>query len=604
MKSRNDFRVLFLVSNGHYHPNEAPQLYFPLGPARLAAKLRKAGYLTHILDTQAEGLLQVVSRKKTRRLGSFVGHEPELVINRAMGKGFDTVEVGLPDGQMLERIKTVLPDLIIATHTFSMQTKPLLRQINYIKSKVDTPILIGGVAASMYPDSFGEHRKSVYRGKFDDYITELVDAHRTGIGIEQLEKYKVQFAELKHRKGVIEVEPLIPELFPIFQLPVNVYEDVEATLEKELQEGGANKFQRKYPFVIKEGGEFYLRGPIYGILWFGRQAKDILGGLMAQILTREGCIFTCEGCHIAVETRMGNPLGVLVREINAVVEELKTLRNLGYKKIILGDDQALLPKPYIINLAKEVMPLELEFHLPNAVLVNAVAKMGLEDLGTLMLGGFRSFSLAVESACQEVVKEYWDNKIPSVIQTTLQACQKLQDANKKVGLPIRVEAYFVIGCAGITRKRETLGQMYDSICFGRYLIEKGLVDYVVYSLYIPAPGTISYENLNRWGMILDPYAMTFGLYAIDGEGEYSPHSIEALRLAGWLFANRKETVESRSCFNLEPEVDSDPHAHIDRGYRNYHLGMLGRHYSNFLIKMEEVSRQGGNETQTDKLNII
>jgi len=584
MKPREHFRVVFLLSNGHYHPNEVPMLVFPLGPARLATRLRKAGYPVHILDTQAEGLLQVVLREQTRRLGPFVGRSPELMLQQH--EGFTTVETGLPDHQLLERLKSLKPDLILATLNFSIQTSILNRQIRRIRAEIPAPIIVGGVAASMYPESLGEHRSLVYRGKFDDYIVDLVDAYRTGEGMGRFERYKTQLAPLTHSAGTIDVEGMDPSIFPSYRIPAILYEEANRVFKDRIAKKGLDQIQKQYPYVVSDNGNLYLEGPIYGILTFNRFSRDAADGLTAHVMTREGCIFTCEGCHVAVETRLGVPLGIQTRKIDLVVQELKDLRRAGYRKIMLGDDQALLPKSYLPMLARAISGMGLEFFLPNAVLVNAIAKLEQQTLCDLVKGGFRSYSLAVESASQQIVDLYWDKKIPSVLKTTIEACEKLRAASSEVGLPIRTEIYFVIGNAGVDTTRETLDQMYDSICFARYLIERHLASYNVFSLFIPAPGTVSYENLNREGKIVNEEAMSFGIYAIDGKDLYSPRSLEALRLAGWLFANRKEVTNDRSGYNLEPNVAVDPHAHIDKSYRDRHLKALEMRYESFVTNLK------------------
>jgi len=261
---------------------------------------------------------------------------------------------------------------------------------------------------------------------------------------------------------------------------------------------------------------------------------------------------------------------------------LTALQARGYTKIILGDDQSMLPRRYLPELADQVVDMGFEFFTPNAVLINAIARNDHETLATLLRAGFRSYSLAVESATQEIVDQYWDKKIPNVIETTITACQKLKDVAQAENLPVTVDAYFVIGHAGFDEDRESLEQMYDSVCFARYLIDNQLVSYAVFSLYTPSPGTISYENLSQRDMITNPLAMTYGIYAIKGDDLQSPRSLEALYLAGWLFANRRQATDGRSSVNLEPQSDTDPHAHIDKGYVAHHTAQLESRYDSFV----------------------
>ncbi len=570
-----------LLPNGHYHPNEIPNLSFPLGPARLTARLRSVGYQTEILDGQAEGLFRVAARERTQQLGNFVGKAPELILHQK--QSFETVEVGLPDEELIECIRASNPDIILGTLIFSTQAEPFRRQIGLIRKEFSIPILIGGVAATSYPNQMGEHEDLVYRGKFDNLIIDIVDAYRTGEGKEQFAKYSMTLAHLETTlPGVIDVEPMDPNLFPIHRLPLAVYPEVENVFQQRIADQGIDKVQERYPYIIDEDGQLFAEAPIYAILLFDRPGRDLTEGLTIQILTREGCVFVCEGCHIAVETRLGQPLGILTRPISSVVDELKTLKDQGYNKIILGDDQALLPSKYLPNLTSEVEDMGFEFYVPNAVLVNAIAKGDDAAINSLIKAGLRSFFLAIESADQQIADDYWSKKLPNVLDITISAAETLRDASERTGIPVRVQAGFVIGHAGITEERETIEQIYDSMCFGRYLVDRGLLEYTVFSLYQPFPGTISYDNLKKWDMIVSEHAMTFGVYSIAGEDEYSPRSLEALRLAGWLFANRSEMTDGRSDLNLEPNRDTDPHAHIDKHYRELHLTNLEKRYESWV----------------------
>jgi radical SAM superfamily enzyme YgiQ (UPF0313 family) len=583
MKTRDQFRVLSLTGNALYHPNQAPQINFPIGPARLTARLRRFGYQTHILDTQAEGLLRVALREKTTSFGQFVGKAPELDL-RDEG-GFDTVEVGLSDDQLIEEIRNYQPDVIIATLNFTTMAGPLKRQIKRIDEETSIPILVGGVAASMYPELLEEYRDKVLRGKFDDYIVELIDSIRSGEGLGEFSRYRLNFAHMLHTEGVIDVEPMSPDLYPTYRVPATLYPDVERIFQERIASSSFTQVQKNYPYIVEEDGSLYFEGPIYAVLLFGRFVLDLEDGLFAHIMTREGCVFTCEGCHISVETRLGNPLGMLVRPIDEVVIELEALKAKGYTKIILADDQLLLPSKYLPELASRVEDMGFEFFTPNAVLTNGIAKSKTETLGTLVRAGLRSYSLSVESASQELVDQYWDKKIPKVRETTIAACRKLKAVSEAEGIDVRVDAYFVIGHAGMDENRETIEQMYDSVCFAKYLIDEGLVSYVSFSLYTPSPGTISYENLSRWDMITNSLAMTYGIYAIKGEGLLSPRSLEALYSAGWLFANKQRATEGRVSANLEPAGESDPHAHIDSGYRDQHAANLEARYEKYLAAL-------------------
>ena len=104
------------------------------------------------------------------------------------------------------------------------------------------------------------------------------------------------------------------------------------------------------------------------------------------------------------------------------------------------------------------------------------------------------------------------------------------------------------------------------------LVYRGRFDHVIVDL-IDAYRTG--EGIERF----DRYKRMF--LALNETGGTIEVEFEALRLAGWLFANNDEPKDVRSRMNLEPIVDDDPHAHIDPTYRNYHLKKLEPHYKNF-----------------------
>ena len=328
MKAREEFNVVLLISNGHYHVSEGPQINFPIGPARLAGKLKKSGYRINILDTQAEGLYQLAVRLNTRRYADFVGQQPELMLHEL--DGFHCVEVGLTDEQLIERLKDIGPDVIMATLNFSAQAGYLRRQISRIKSEFSIPVLIGGVAAAMYPEALGDFRSLIYLGKFDDYIVGLVDAIRDGAGHEEYSKYKSTHAPLMHSDGFIDVEPMDPGLFPQYRIPTALYEEAHQIFMRRIENDGIECFQRDHPFIVVDNNQLFLEGPIYAILIFKRIASDIADGLIVDVMTKEGCVFKCAGCHCALDAKNNVMPGLLTRRVDHVASELKHLKAKGY----------------------------------------------------------------------------------------------------------------------------------------------------------------------------------------------------------------------------------------------------------------------------------
>ena len=155
------------------------------------------------------------------------------------------------------------------------------------------------------------------------------------------------------------------------------------------------------------------------------------------------------------------------------------------------------------------------------------------------------------------------------------------------GIKVISDLYFVIGHAGCGEQRETIEQMYDSICFAKCLITNGLANYCAFSLFIPAHGSTAFKNLSRENRIIDSDAMTFGVYSIQGEGLYSPNSLQALRLAGWKFANRADDTEKHASYNLDPNIDTNPYQHVDKHYVDHHMKALGSYYKSFCAQHEE-----------------
>lgn len=573
-----------MLSNGMYDPSVTPQLVFPLGPARLAARLRTAGYNPYIFDSQAEGLFQVVCRIQSRRLGPHVGREPELKLHEK--NGFSAVETGFSDQQMVERLQELKPDLILASLNFSAQAKTLIRQIKEVKKHMDVPLFIGGVTASMYPDILEDFSDLVLRGKFDDHIVKLVDQIRCGEDLSEFEQFKQSLATISHRNNIIDVDPMDPSLFPSFKLPAEYHEQAYELLKEQLTTKSLSSIQDKFPYIIEENEKLYFEAPIYAILSFHHHSRDIADGLLGHIMAREGCPFTCEVCHVGIESNMGYAPKIYPREPKKVIQEIQHLYKLGYRKIAFGDDQVMLPKNYLPKIALEVSELGMDFCMPNAVLAQAITHMDLDTLIGIIKSGFHTYAIATESASQKIVNQYWSGKVPKVRDTVTDACKKLSEASHITGIDVISDLYFVIGHAGCG-ERESIDEMYDSICFAKMLIDHGIANYSAFSLFIPAHGSTAFRNLSKENKIIDSDAMTFGVYSIKGEGLYSPASLQSLRLAGWKFANSADDTEKHASYNLDPNIDSNPYQHVDKYFVDHHLEALEGHYTKFLAQEEK-----------------
>ena len=236
------------------------------------------------------------------------------------------------------------------------------------------------------------------------------------------------------------------------------------------------------------------------------------------------------------------------------------------------------------DLAKVIGGLEFEVFLVNGVSINQIAKMDTDDLAEMIKNGFRHYGLPVESATQRIVDLYWSKKTPDVRKTSYLTCLNLKKASEQAQMSIRRELYQVIGHVGVGQERESIEEMYDSVCFARYLVENELIDYSVFSLFLPLPGTLPFECLLRDRKILDPELMTFGKYCVIGEGMFSPESLEALRYSGWRFSNRNDVVEDRSSYNLDT-INQDSHLETIKEYREIHLNNLSKRYEIFLDQL-------------------
>lgn len=250
---------------------------------------------------------------------------------------------------------------------------------------------------------------------------------------------------------------------------------------------------RRYP--VAPQGTFTMRIPV------------------APTVVTRGCPFECTFCAAATNT--GKP--IRYRSPENVMEELWLLkREYGVREIHIEDDNFTLNQQKCAAVCEAFIneKIDLCWALPNGVRLDT---LDAELLKLMERAGCYSLAVGIESGSQRVL---------DLMKKDL----TLEEIEYKVALikrvtKIKVTGFFIIGYPG-----ETKDEIKRTIRFARRLN----VDKANYGIYMPLPGTESYDVLKAQGALddYDPSRIT------EYRSAYSPPGItndEMRRYLKWAF---------------------------------------------------------------------
>lgn len=200
---------------------------------------------------------------------------------------------------------------------------------------------------------------------------------------------------------------------------------------------------------------------------------------VGQLFTTRGCPYGCRFCAASVM----NGKKIRRRSAESIVGEIKYLvKNYGVREVHIEDDNFSFYKNHVVDICKAVRKnnIKLNFGLPNGIRVDRLDKEILEELQST---GFYFFSVGIESGSP----------------ATLKRMNKALDLEKiKQGISLvrryrfRIKGFFMLGYPGETEK-----EIMETIQFAKSLN----LDQAFFSIYVPLPGTLEFQKLEKDGII-------------------------------------------------------------------------------------------------------
>ncbi len=188
-----------------------------------------------------------------------------------------------------------------------------------------------------------------------------------------------------------------------------------------------------------------------------------------SILGSRGCIFNCSYCATPRMWRFE------YKSKKKIIEEIEFLTEKHKIKDVAFFDDALLFHPEIKEILSSLSSLNMRFHTPNGVHVNAID----EEMSELLYGaGFKTLYLSIESVSEEFFKRTGS-------KVRVKGLKKIIDLLFKAGFKYgELHAYILAGLPW-----QSVEDVKRTIDFS---IDVGLVPHI--SEFTPVPGTYEYKR--------------------------------------------------------------------------------------------------------------
>ncbi|MBL8898946.1 MAG: B12-binding domain-containing radical SAM protein [Planctomycetes bacterium] len=198
-----------------------------------------------------------------------------------------------------------------------------------------------------------------------------------------------------------------------------------------------------------------------------------------------GCPHRCGFCGIPVATRTFRP-----RANEVVIEHLRELRSCGFHTVLFFDDNFFTSKARVLDLARRIAAAELGLSWYCNGRVDQVLAFDDAELSELVRAGLRSINIGYETGVQRVA---------DAAQKDIQVgdIYELAARFRRVGLHLSLN--FMVGLP-----EETPEELHASLdTLHRIHALQPNLD-VSWYLFLPPPGTASYERLIRDGVLARP----------------------------------------------------------------------------------------------------
>jgi len=195
-----------------------------------------------------------------------------------------------------------------------------------------------------------------------------------------------------------------------------------------------------------------------------------------SMISSRGCPFECTFCTSKLWNRSWR-----ARSAENVVDEIEfCIEKYDIREFHFEDENMSLKKERLIEICDEIIMRELDiaWQTPNGIRASTIDN---EMLNKMKSSGCYHITVAPESGSERILK-----KVIRKHQNLNQIRSVIKHASK-IGL--KTACYFVIGLP-----RETKNEVKESISFAQTLAKDGL-DEVVFSLFIPLPGSELYKEI-------------------------------------------------------------------------------------------------------------
>jgi len=207
------------------------------------------------------------------------------------------------------------------------------------------------------------------------------------------------------------------------------------------------------------------------------------GDIATTMMTSRGCPFKCSFCdrpHLGKVFR--------ARSVNNVVDELEECVKLGIYDFLFYDDTFTLDKKRVVEICEKIIERKLDIAWDIRTRVDFVDG---EVLKYLKKAGCQGIHYGIEAGTERILKIL--NK-----GITINQAKHIFDLTRKYKIPIL--AYFMIG-----NPTETIDEIYTT-----FKVMKELKpDYAHITIFTPFPGTKSYVNGIKNGVIRKDYWQEF-----------------------------------------------------------------------------------------------
>jgi radical SAM superfamily enzyme YgiQ (UPF0313 family) len=245
---------------------------------------------------------------------------------------------------------------------------------------------------------------------------------------------------------------------------------------------------------------------------------------MSMSMTSRGCPYQCTYCAAGKDM---NPIngGTRTRSPQNVLDEVDMLREkYGVREMIFVDDSLLLPRKRAIDIMKGLAERRKNgsdlLWKSNNLDIRHVTE---EILDWMKESGCYQLTFSLESGSPNTLKRMNRNyNIPKAI--------KIMEAMKEKGFE-EVCSNFIVGFPG-----DTWDDIRETFNFADDLRRKGILDYALFSVATPLPGTELAEQAAAGGYLPDDFDPTqfygFGKGLIT-TSEFTPDELHILRAYEW-----------------------------------------------------------------------